>query len=328
MSPPLKRSWRAFPEGRALPAWLLSGLALATLFEALAAFGWPFELFAHFRVQYLAAAVLLAVLLGAQRRARLALLAALLAGWHALPGIAVLRAAPSATACDGPSLTVATANVRFSNANREPFLAWLRSSPADLVVVQEVTADWAGVLAAMPGFPHRYALTRDDPYGIAVYSRWPLHAVETVDLAADGLPSLAGELDVGGQRVRFFGLHTHWPVTPALARARDAALHQAAVRARDGAGPVMLLGDLNLTPAAPAFLRLLEEGELRDVMDGRRWRPTWRAGFWPLALRIDHVLVSPGLCVEHAEVGPAVGSDHRPVIARLRLPSGPGVGGR
>jgi endonuclease/exonuclease/phosphatase (EEP) superfamily protein YafD len=45
------------------------------------------------------------------------------------------------------------------------------------------------------------------------------------------------------------------------------------------------------------------------------------AGFWPLALRIDHVLVTPDLCVERVEVGPSIGSDHRPVIARLRLAS-------
>jgi endonuclease/exonuclease/phosphatase (EEP) superfamily protein YafD len=325
VSLPLKSSWSAFPDARAIPAWLLAGLAVATLLAALAALGWPFELFAHFSAQYLAAALLLALLLGAQRRARLALLAILMAGWHALPGIAVLRAAPAAPGSDGPSRTVATANVRFTNTSREPFLAWLRSSPADLVVVQEVTAGWAAALEAIPGYPHRHALTREDPYGIAVYSRWPLHAVEAVDLAADGLPSLAGELEVGGRRVRFLGLHTHWPVTPDLARARDAALHQAAVLARDGAGPVVLLGDLNLTPDAPAFPRLLAEGNLRDVMDGRRWRPTWRAGFWPLALRIDHVLVSPALCVEQAEVGPSVGSDHRPVIARLRLPAAPGA---
>jgi endonuclease/exonuclease/phosphatase (EEP) superfamily protein YafD len=270
----LKSSWRVSPDARAVVPWLLAGLALATLLAALAPFGWPFELFAHFRVQYVAAAVLLALLLGAQRRARLAVLAILLAGWHALPGIAVLRAAPPAPSCDGPSLTVATANIRFSNTNREPFLAWLGSLSADLVVVQEVTAGWAGALAAIPDYPHRYALTREDPYGIAVYSRGPLHAVETVDLAADGLPSLAGELEVGGQRVRFLGLHTHWPVTPALSGARDAALRQAAALARDATVPVVLLGDLNLTPDAPAFARLLEEGDLRDVMDGRRWRPT------------------------------------------------------
>jgi endonuclease/exonuclease/phosphatase (EEP) superfamily protein YafD len=45
------------------------------------------------------------------------------------------------------------------------------------------------------------------------------------------------------------------------------------------------------------------------------------AGFWPLALRIDHVLVTPDLCVESVEVGSSIGSDHRPVIARLRFGS-------
>ena len=80
-----------------------------------------------------------------------------------------------------------------------------------------------------------------------------------------------------------------------------------------------LLGDLNLTPYSPPFHRLLADGRLRDAMQGRGWQPTWRASFWPLALRIDHVLVSSGVCVEEATVGPAVGSDHRPVLARLRL---------
>jgi endonuclease/exonuclease/phosphatase family metal-dependent hydrolase len=91
------------------------------------------------------------------------------------------------------------------------------------------------------------------------------------------------------------------------------------VLARESTLPVVMLGDLNLTPYAPPFDRLLRDGRLHDAMRGRGWQPTWRAGFWPLALRIDHVLVSPGLCVEEATVGPAVGSDHRPVLARLRL---------
>lgn len=54
-------------------------------------------------------------------------------------------------------------------------------------------------------------------------------------------------------------------------------------------------------------------------MHGPDWRPTWQARFWPLALRIDHVLVNGDLCVEHAEVGAPIGSDHRPVVARLQL---------
>jgi endonuclease/exonuclease/phosphatase (EEP) superfamily protein YafD len=54
-------------------------------------------------------------------------------------------------------------------------------------------------------------------------------------------------------------------------------------------------------------------------MAGQAWQPTWEADFWPLALPIDHVLVPSTSCVTYTEVGPDVGSDHRPVRVTLRL---------
>lgn len=305
--------------------WLLGGLGLATVFALLAPLGWPFELFSHFRVQYAAAALLLAMLLGWRRRPMPAVIALLLAGWHVLPGVQTLGAAPVAPSCSGPAFTVVTANVQFSNERRAAFLAWLDTQPGDLVVVQEVTDAWARDLASVAAYPYQQVLAREDPYGIAVLSRWPLASVSLVDLAGDGLPSLAGIVDTGGQRVSFLGVHTHWPITPALARARDQALHGAAELARTAGLPMVLLGDLNLTPDSPAFERLLSDAGLRDAMPGGRWRPTWSAGFWPLALRIDHILVSSSLCVDHADVGPSLGSDHRPVLARLRTRTRSGI---
>jgi endonuclease/exonuclease/phosphatase (EEP) superfamily protein YafD len=281
--------------------------------------GWPFELFSHFRVQYMALALVLAVLLAWRRAAVPAVLALLIGGWHALPWLAAPLGAVASQACAGPAFTVATVNVQFSNEGRGAFRAWLATQPADFLVIQEVTEAWAAELEAQTAYPHRHVLSREDPYGLALLSRWPMESVTLVDLAGDGLPSLAGIVDTGGQRIRFLGLHTHWPLTPALAAARDEALRGAAALASAADLPVVLLGDLNVTPDSPAFSRLLDEAGLRDVMRGRGWRPTWLAEFWPLALRIDHVLVSSGLCVEHAEVGPALGSDHRPVVARLRM---------
>jgi endonuclease/exonuclease/phosphatase (EEP) superfamily protein YafD len=300
--------------------WILGLLCLATALALLAPLGWPFELFAHFRVQYAVAAMLLAAWFIWRRRRWAVVLALALAAWHAWPGAERLLAAPMTARCEGPAFSVVTANVQFSNDDHTAFLAWLDAHPADLVVVQEVTEAWARSLVPRPAYPHYELLSREDPYGIAVLSRWPLESVSQVDLAGDGLPSLAGVAQVNGEPVRFVALHTHWPVLPELARARDTSLRAAAELVRSATIPVVLLGDLNLTPDAPAFHRLLDESGLQDVMEGRGWRPTWRAGFWPFALRIDHVLASPGLCVEQAEVGPDVGSDHRPVFARLALP--------
>lgn len=303
--------------------WLLGGLAFASACALLAPLGWPFELCAHFRLQLAAAAFALAAALAWRRRALLATGALLLAVWQAVPVVLPSARPQPALACDGPALTVVTANLQYSNARHQPFLDWLDAQHADLVVLQEVTEAWSRRLAERADLPHRQVLARDDPYGMAVLGGWPLESFAWVDLVGDGLPSAEGTVLVQGRRVRFIGLHTHWPLTPGLARARDAALQRAAARAGESVEPVVLLGDLNVTPFSPAFERLLEHGGLRDVLQGARWQPTWAARAWPVALRIDHVLLSQDLCVEYATVGPDIGSDHRPVVARLRLPSGP-----
>jgi len=297
----------------------LVALVAATLLALLAPFGWPFELFAHFRPQYAVAAVLATLVLAWQRRGVAAGFAVLIVAWNALPVVQRASADAPPVTCDGPVFTVATVNLQYSNLHHDRLLAWLTGQPADLIVVQELTSAWAQALAGSEAHPHRFLLTREDPYGIGVLSRWPLESAAAIDLAGDGLPSVGGIVKIEGRRIRLLGLHTHWPVLPEVARMRDAALGRAAGIARDSDLPVILLGDLNLTPDSPEFARLLDESALRDVVSGRRWRPTWQASFWPLALRIDHVLVSPQLCVEAVEVGPSIGSDHRPVIARLRL---------
>lgn len=285
-----------------------------------APFGWPFELFAHFRAQYAALAALLAVILFLLDRRNMAMIATILVIFHALPAMQKTVADEPVEACRGPEVTVITANLQYSNLDTEAFRAWMAANPADLVVLQEVTSGWYEALQAIEGYPNRELLVREDPYGLGVLSRWPLDSVTWQDFAGDGLPSVSGSVAVDGQPLRFLGLHTHWPVLPDLARQRDHSLDRAAAFIRSGDGPAVALGDLNLTAYSPVFGRFLASAGLEDVMHGAHWRPTWMAGFWPLALRIDHVLVTPGVCVEHAEVGPAIGADHRPVIARLRLP--------
>jgi endonuclease/exonuclease/phosphatase (EEP) superfamily protein YafD len=305
---------------RLLILLLVGGLCAATVFALLAPLGWPFELFTHFRVQYAAFALVLAPALLWLRHPRTAALAGALALFHALPVAEEALASGSVAACEGPALTVVTANVRYRNGDHQAFVEWLATHPADLVVVQEVTTAWAVELARQPGYPHQKFLVREDPYGIGVLSRWPLDAVTEADLAGDGLPSLVGRMEVRGHSLQFLALHTRWPMTAGLARARDDSLREAAKLIQGRDRPAVALGDLNLTPYSPVFAEFLRQAGLRDGMDGHQWRPTWLAGFWPLALPIDHVLVSPEVCVARAEVGPSIGSDHRPVIAQLRLP--------
>ena len=303
----------------------LIGTAAASLAGLLAPLGWPFELFVHFRWQVGAAALALLLASLVLRRPWMMVVACVTVATQSLPGALMSgRAAahePAALSCNDDQLRVVTANARFSNTQHAAMVAWLSRSDADIIALQEVTPQWALALEPLArSYPYRKVMSRDDAYGIALLSRWPLDDVWPVDFADDGLPSLVANVDVHGRRLRVIALHARWPVVPGLQVARDRALRQAAALALTQPESTILLGDLNLTPYAPAFARLVTESGLRDAFDGEAWRPTWQAGFWPLALPIDHVLVPRGSCVTGHLIGPYLGSDHRPLQVTLHLP--------
>ena len=317
-------SWRKTITGALSMASV--GVAAAAVAALLAPLGWPFELFAHFRWQLATAAAALVVASLVLRRPWMMVLALAAFAAQGLPGLLPGRTATAraiTTACAGPTLRVVTANVRFENTAPAPLVGWLARSDADVIALQEVTPEWEAALAPLGRrYPHRRVLARADPYGIALLSRWPLDgAAGAVDFAGDGLPALVGTLALPeGRALRMMALHTRWPVTRDLQRRRDQALQAAARLAASGDVPTVLAGDLNLTPYAPAFARLVQQSGLRDALDDVAWRPTWQAGFWPLALPIDHVLVPRGACVVAHELGPDVGSDHRPLLVTLQMP--------
>jgi len=309
-------------------AIVLVGTAAAALASLLAPLGWPFELFAHFRWQIGVAALALLLASMLLRRPWMMAVAGIALALQWLPGTPLtgsVSAHAASSGCGPATLRVVSANVWFANPDPEALLAWLMQSNADVIALQEVNAAWTEALARLaPAYPYRKVLSREDPYGIALLSRWPLQRVEAVDFAEDGLPSLVASVDIGGRPLQVIALHTHWPVFPDLQAARDRVLARAAALAHTQTEATILLGDLNLTPYAPAFARLLTESGLRDAFAEQAWRPTWQAGFWPLALPIDHVLVPAGSCVLAQAIGPDIGSDHRPLLVTLQLQRPPG----
>jgi endonuclease/exonuclease/phosphatase (EEP) superfamily protein YafD len=296
----------------------LAGVAAAWAAAWLAPLGWPFELFVHFRVQNGVAAGVLAAVLLALRQPMPAALGAVLAAIQLWPTGSPAHAA--AGACSGDEVRVVTANLSYRNSDPRRFIDWLKREPADLVLLQELTPAWASALERLPEYPQRRFVVREDAYGLGVLSRWPTEGLVARDLAGDGLPSFVGPMDVGGTHFTLAVLHSRWPLLPQLMRYRDRALTRLADEVRQQSGPWVVGGDFNTTPDSPVFQRLLETSGLRETGSQGAWAPTWRADFWPLALRIDHVLTSPELCVIASGTGPDIGSDHRPVRVRLQWP--------
>ena len=106
-----------------------------------------------------------------------------------------------------------------------------------------------------------------------------------------------------------------------LAQARALATDLAPLLA-PGAAPLIVAGDLNAPPSSPVMATLRTAG-LRDAFSaaGRGYGYTYghalRIGF--RFLRIDHALVSAAIGVAACTTGGTDASQHRPVIAELRL---------
>ncbi|HKY16401.1 MAG TPA: endonuclease/exonuclease/phosphatase family protein, partial [Microthrixaceae bacterium] len=83
----------------------------------------------------------------------------------------------------------------------------------------------------------------------------------------------------------------------------------------------LVIGDFNATVDQPTMRELLDDGYVDAAgAVGRGWVMTWRFPFTP-PLAIDHVLVDEDTAVRSVDVHPIAGSDHRAVVATVRLPA-------
>jgi endonuclease/exonuclease/phosphatase (EEP) superfamily protein YafD len=296
--------------------------AVAGTFGSLGYLAWWLELFAHFRPQYalcLALAGIGLVLLG---RTGVGVAALVLATVNAAPVLHYFRAPPASPVDAGPEIRALLANVYFRNGHHEEVLDYVRSARPDVAVFLEVTPAWSEALQQLAG---------DLPYQayageIFVASRKPLLGLSAMPLAPVGAMAVSFLFETGVGPVTIIGAHANWPLGPRIAASRNRELSMLAEFAREVSGPVVLLGDLNVTAFSPVFPLLLARAGLADCAAGRGYHPTWPAWFPPLYMQIDHCLAGNGLAVTNFTTGPYIGSDHYPVEVTLRLPAGEATG--
>ena len=297
-----------------LLAWFLLGLAAAPWALSLLARWWWFaDLATHFRFQCLVGTGFLGVALLLARRWRpLAAcgLLALLYGWPMIGGI-VQFVKPI------PYPRVMTANVLVSNADAAPLLAHIAAVDPDVICFQEIDARWAAGLAPLhASYPYRRVLPRPDPFGLAVFSKYPA-TFAAEDVEGDPILRATVRRNDEDDALTVFNVHVATPVRREWADRRNRTLRTIAAKVAAVDGPVLVCGDLNCTPWSPHFADLLAAGGLRDPRRGGWSPPSWRTSNPLLALPIDHLLPGGGARCWGLRSGPDIGSDHRPLTVRV-----------
>lgn len=314
-----------------LAACTIVATGAATVAALLARTNWFLELFSNFPVQCAVLLALSAVVCLALRQwawaalALVALVPNLVAIAPYLPGLIRPVPAVARQSAAQPVLLVSL-NLLYTQEDAAPTLTYLRARSADILVLSELTPRWHEKLHELEQlYPHAVIRPQWNPWGLAVYSRYPLVAIEDLDLD-DGMSAqlrVVAQLPAGPLEV--YGVHLASPPTPRDAARRNRQFEQLAARiaAADPALPKIVVGDLNATPWTPSFRDFLHDTGLIDARRRFGLHVTWpfRPPLWsmPFRIPIDHCLASPRLHVIAVDAGSAVGSDHLPLECRIAL---------
>jgi len=301
-----------------------AGLVLATGFALGARLWWAFDLFSHFRPQYVVAALILLVAALAMRNwpaATVLAMVALVHGW-AIKDLWLGGTASAATG--GANLRLVSANVWAVNPTPEAALQLVRAADPDVVVLVDARRRrWRPVLSELGTlYPYRAPSGWHAGAPVILLSRHPIVAEEVVQPPRGRRPYLMAELAVGGQPLVVVGVHpsSPSPTEPGHSRRRNRELDHIAAVVSGTDRPVIVAGDFNTTPWSPHFQDLVAAGGLRNAAAGHGYLATWPTWFWPALIPIDHVLLKGQLAATTVRRGPPIGSDHYPLIADLRLP--------
>lgn len=282
---------------------------------------WPFDLFAHFRVQYAALFVLFACVLMLLRRFWIAVAAAVGFGVSVVPLLpyALGEPVPSAVASTGEeTFRLVSFNVWFRNRDMARVAEYIEKSQADAVVLLELTEPQANMLLPLlPTYPHYHMDT--SRMGAAVFTKWPLLSAESVSLSEGGAVAERIMIDWRGTPVSVLGVHLNWPMGPRNSEYRNQELDSVVALGKAQRGPLLIAGDFNLTPWSEYFSDALERSGLHDAAVGFGLARSWPAQFAPVGIRIDHCLLSRHWSARSTSVGPDLGSDHLPLVAEVTL---------
>jgi endonuclease/exonuclease/phosphatase (EEP) superfamily protein YafD len=218
----------------------------------------------------------------------------------------------------GQSLTVLSLNTWQDRGDASRLADYLASAPADVVVLSEFDSSNQALLEQLSSvYPHRVACTSEIACSLAVLSRVPFDGSGAGRIAEGNPAFLWARLESGSQGA------TTIIATNLSDPTRDPWLHDRQMRelarfVRRIDGPLVLAGDLNTSPWSSSFRTLRR---VASLVPANRLLPTWPA--WPIALpqvALDHIFASQDFTVADSGTGPAVGSDHLPVWAKLERP--------
>lgn len=304
----------------AIPAVALAAVSLAAFAGR---WVWWLDVLANFRPQYVVSLVILGLVVLMSRWRRIGYGILTVAAINLVFVLPLYVGSPGVADPDLPSLRVMSFNLLSTNASYSDVIEYIRTVDPDLVLLHEASRPWEVAIEAA-NLDYQVIRPRSDSliFGTLVMVRG--EDVEAISYGfAEAQPravSIMYRPTGWPEGVSVLSTHPLAPTEKDRAQLRDAQLDFAATWAADQEDGFIVVGDFNATPWSWPFRKLMARAPLRNSQLGFGVQPSFpTSSTFLMRVPIDHLLHSDTLSVVDRRLGPAMGSDHFPLVVDLQL---------
>jgi len=166
-------------------------------------------------------------------------------------------------------ISVAHFNLSTAGEDFQAMVQQIRDTDADLISIQELTPNWSSLLEQSLGkdYPYKSTIIRPDPYGLGVYSKYPLQSLDT--FYYEDLPNIVGSIQPSHfpKELFFISSHTTPPLYSSAYEKMKGHLNKIGEYVNAIKAPIMTFGDYN---APPWWAEIQDLKEQTQSSDSRR----------------------------------------------------------
>ena len=221
------------------------------------------------------------------------------------------------TRIDSKQFSLLLSNVLTSNQSKQKLITLIRQQQADFVIALEVDTHWENELKMIySDYPYQSVIPRNDNFGIALYSKYPLENIQSLDFAKNGIPSISATVKLEGKEIEIIATHPFPPFNKAFTLEQKLHFQALGKYIKGSENPVVVAGDLNTTVWSSAYKQLIALSNLKNTRQGFGIIPSWSVNSI-LQLPLDHVLISQQIQTVSIEAMESIDSDHAPIYVKL-----------
>lgn len=213
------------------------------------------------------------------------------------------------------SLTLMQFNLNFRNEEMQKFADFIHHEKIELITLQEVTTKHKIFLKSLKKtYPYQAHCKFTGVGDVAILSVYPFVKDKGKCIKTQGF--VWKQIRIQDKNINIASLHLHWP----FPYHQEAQVQKITKVLEQLNTMTIIAGDFNAVSWSHSTHQISQASHTQCI-SGLRWTLNLRKfPFFPqLKLPIDHILISPEIEVESIEVSKSLGSDHLPLLIKLRI---------